>query len=85
VADRIIVRGALFDKPLLDTDKAVAIEFRSGPDSELVALAHKVFGGDVWTVTTKSDPDWANMLWQLGYGGRFGGVVDLNAKPNFFK
>lgn len=85
MADRIVVRGSVFDRPLLDTDKAVAIEFRSGPGDELVALAHKVFGGEAWAVVTKSDPDWDNARCQMGYMGKFGGDMSTTSKPNFFR
>ena len=64
---RITVRGPdILRPPLLDTENAAAIEFRT--DGELTALFIKVFAaGNLWGFSTKQDEDWEETKIRYGY------------------
>jgi hypothetical protein len=62
---RVIVRGAVGQAPLLDTQDAQTIEFYDG-NEELVAVFAKMFSDDFWAFSTKEDSDWQQVLSRMG-------------------
>jgi hypothetical protein len=63
----VIVRSVnILKPPLLVTKEAMAIEMYDD-SGELMAVVHLVLDGNYWALTTRQDPDWGEVLKQLGY------------------
>lgn len=67
VRNTLIVRSiGILRPPLLVTNEAMAIEMY-GENGELMTVIHRVLDGNYWAMTTSKDPDWKEVLAQLGY------------------
>jgi hypothetical protein len=64
---KVIVRGDVSQKVLLETEDAQAVEFYDC-NGDLVAIFGKVFSNDFWSFSTKEDKDWDQVLSRMGLG-----------------
>lgn len=78
----LIVRSmGIFKPPLLVTNEAMAVEMY-GENNELIAVIHRVLDGNYWTFTSNKDPDWHEVIRQLGYIID-SAELDINRKKGF--